>query len=113
MNMPSLLLQKHDHKVKEIENRAHLKRRLELWKQGKVNNLLFECKSIQDRLPSYTQSSKNQDDVNKKFTNLMKHGKINAALNLLSEITSDGVLPLNETTMQQLEIKHPPASPEL
>ena len=42
----------------------------------------------------------------------MKHGKINAALNLLSENTSDGVLPLNEITMQQLEIKHPPASPE-
>ena len=42
----------------------------------------------------------------------MKHDKINSALNLLSENTSDGVLPLNETTMQQLEIMHPPASPE-
>ena len=48
MIMPSLLLQKHDHKAKEVENKAHLKRILDLLKQGKVDNLLFECRSIQD-----------------------------------------------------------------
>ena len=41
----------------------------------------------------------------------MLRGNINASLRLLDEVESCGILPLTKQTMEELQLKHPPASP--
>ena len=50
-----LLLQKPNKRSKNKENAEHLKRRLSLWKQGKITTLLSECVAIQKRLTTSKQ----------------------------------------------------------
>ena len=45
--------------------------------------------------------------VSKKFAALIKKGNVNAAINLLSEKMKNGVLPLNNETLNRLKLKHP------
>ena len=84
---------------------------MKLWKLGRIDDHLLEYRSIETRLPSF-KALKSQDEINQNISNFMKRGKISSALNILSENKSEGVLPLNETTMQQLKIRHPTASPK-
>ena len=49
MIRPSLLLQKASSNSKSKENSETLKRRLSLWKNGQLDQLMFEGKIIQDR----------------------------------------------------------------
>ena len=42
-----------------------------------------------------------------KFAALMKKGNVNAAINLLSKNMKNGVLPLNNETLNRLKFKHP------
>ena len=55
-----------------------------------------------------------ESDLNKdiakifvKFKELMQKGNVNGALKLLTNEMSNGILPLTEETLSQLEIKHP------
>ena len=48
--MPGLLLQKTLLNSKSKENSETLKRRLSLWKNGHLDQLMFEGKTIQDSL---------------------------------------------------------------
>ena len=50
MIMPSLLLQGPNRQSKLKENLRCVERRLLLWKDGSISELLFEGQSIQDRL---------------------------------------------------------------
>ena len=52
MVMPALLLQKPSHNSKSKDHKAALSRRLELWEQGKLGDLLLEGKTIQNQLKS-------------------------------------------------------------
>ena len=45
--------------------------------------------------------------ISKKFAALMKKGNVNAAINLLTENTRNGILPLNNKTLNLLRLKHP------
>ena len=47
--------------------------------------------------------------MSKEFLKLMSKGNINGALKLLSNNMSNGVPPLNDTTLNQLRQKHPDA----
>ena len=71
--------------------------------------LLNECSEIQTRLQAARRIN-NLNDITKKFTNHIINGNINAALRLLDEEGSAGVLPINEETLQQLHNKHPDPS---
>ena len=52
MMMPNLLLQRTSQKTKARENKNHLERRLKLWEEGKLSDLVEEGKCIQSRLPT-------------------------------------------------------------
>ena len=50
MIMPCLLLQKTFLNSKSKENSETLKRRFSLWKNGQLDQLMFEGKTIQDKI---------------------------------------------------------------
>ena len=107
MIMPSLLLQKPSRNSKSKENNESLTRRLQLWKNGVLISLLKEDETVQSKLSS--SDSKSDDELPKRFSKLMMNGKISAALRLLDEENSGGVLPLTPDNLSKLKEKHPAA----
>ena len=117
----ALSLQKPHSRSKPREHIACLSRRLDLWMDGKVTELLFEGRSIQQRLLQLHNNPQRAPNWVRAFTNLMFQGRTKAALRLLSDSDSNGVLQLNElvssndsdllTVREVLELKHPPAQP--
>ena len=103
--MPSLLLQEPSSVSKSKDHVKVLERRLELWYRGEIKELLFETETIQERLKS-TNKTKNIAQLSKQFVILMAKGNINGALKLLSNNMSNGILPLNDETLQLLQQKH-------
>ena len=113
--MPSLLLQKPSKSSKSKDHLNALERRLKLWNEGKLLDLLNKGLEIQSKIPN----SKVAIDIGKismKFKHLMQKGNVNGALKLLTNNMSNGVLPLNDATLNQIKIKHPEgkdASPDV
>ena len=88
-----LLLQKPHARSKSRDHVHCLERRLQLWHCGDIDCLVKEGKCIQDHLQSTIHSGPKSTGVARKFDQLMKLGKVTAALKLLST-DSKGVLPL-------------------
>ena len=101
----ALLLQKTSTNSKAKYHVAALERRLELWENGNITELPNEGQSIQERLPTGDRP-KDIAKISVKFKELMETGNVNGALKLLTNEMSDGILPLTEETLSQLEIKH-------
>ena len=112
MMMPNLLLQRTSIKCKTRINKDHLKRRLDLWDDGKIDDLISEAREIQLRLPSQSKKPKSVEDLSRTFASLMMQGKIQHALRLLQKEYNNGILPLNTNTMNELSNKHPYAQPK-
>ena len=106
--MPSLILQKPSRTSKAKQHAAAVERRIELWKKGEIHELLAEGEAIQQRLPNI-QCKKTMSDLSKKFANNMARGNVNAAIKLLTNNMSNGILPLTDETLQKLRQKHPDA----
>lgn len=103
--MPSLLLQKPSKSSKSKEHSECLNRRLTKWFSGDFNDIILECRAIQHR---FLQSKKlNEESIAKRFSNLMFQGKVNSALNVLSNESSSGVLQMNDEVIKSLLEKHP------
>ena len=85
-----------------------LQRRLNLWKLGDFVGLLKECRAIQSRLQS-TWKPRSPEHVFRTFANLMLSGKVNAAMRLLDDTSTSGVLKLSEETLRELKAKYPEA----
>ena len=100
-------LQKPHQKSKAKEHQECLEKRLKLWRDGKIDCLLQEGRTIQRRI----QKSCTKDPPNKAkiFAKLVMEGQINSALRYLSESDGGGVLPLTDDVLQQLREKHPEA----
>ena len=88
---------------------------LRIWKEGNLNNLTLEGKTIQSRLPKFNQSTAKQN-LSRFFANLMFVGKTKAALDLLSRAQKGSFLHLNDPsdpnnpdspTVYILKSKHP------
>lgn len=120
--MPILLLQKPFLSSKQKDHTACLARRLPIWKKGDISNLLAEGRSLQSRLPkSHPSGSADDGKLARSFAKLMLQGKINAALQLLSEQGRGGVLRADDvidvgdhgqkTVLDVLKSKHPQAQP--
>ena len=94
----------------KIDNLETLKRRLNQWKDGQIEKLLVEGKTIQERL--FKDNVKNQSSNRKAtlFARFMENGKVNKALKLLENSEKGGILPLTEETFEMLLEKHPKAS---
>ena len=95
---------------KTAENKKHLARRLQLWKDRNIKDLLLESITINSRKAS-NAGTINEVDLSRRFSQLMMEGKINPALRLLEQGAFSKILPLTDETMQCLHQKHPIASP--
>ena len=112
MIMPALLLQRTSVKTKSSVNKETLERRLKLWEENKIEELLHEARSLQSRL-SKGHTKMTDEEVTKRFTNFMLTGNVKQAVRLLEKDASNGVLPLNEETLNELRSKHPMGQPIL
>ena len=86
-----------------------MERRLDLWKNGEFEELLFEGETIQQLLTS-VQKPSIIAEISRNFKQLMQRGNFNAALNLLKNLMSYDILPLDQKTISQLVLKHPQKS---
>jgi hypothetical protein len=112
MVMPSLLLQRTSIKCKSSEIKRHLERRMQLWKDKKVNELIHECVAIQTRLQKGESKVKENKEIARRFSRLMMQGKVNPAIRLLDQEISPGILSLTDETLKCLHDKHPNAEPK-
>ena len=96
--MPALLLKKPGKTSISREDLDTLERRLQLWERDKIKSLLLEAETIQQRLTS-NNNPKNIADVSTKFAELMGKGNTNGALKLLTNIMTNGILPLGKKTL--------------
>ena len=105
MIMQNLLLQKPSKNSKAKDHLTALKRRMQSWLKGDLIELLHEGETIQKNL---TQQLTKEDvrKISKKFAALMRKGNLNAATNLLTENMRNGILPLNNETLNLLRLKH-------
>ena len=114
-----LLLQK-PHNSKLMNNHAdHLRRRLCLWRDGMLPELVSECSSIQNHLPlrgrGTAADGEEKSDVT--FSNLVFTGQLQSAMRYLQPDSSSGVLSLTDvvdpatgkTVHDVLLEKHPAA----
>ena len=102
-----LMLQKPARRSKNVDHIRYLKKRLTLWKEGRLQELMSEGDEIQKRLAS---SKKREEAAARGFTRLMMEGRVRDALKLVNADTDVcGVHTLTDTVRQTLEEKHPGA----
>ena len=105
MVIPGLLLQKPSKKSKARDHNAALERRLKLWTNGDIDELLREYSAIQQRLTKGANVKPNPEKIAKVFSKLIFEGKIKAALRYLS--TQAVPLFINNEVIQKLKKLHP------
>ena len=108
MILPNLLLQKPSSKSKAKDHSKALEERLNMWKEGKLLELLRDCKVIQKKLRS--GKTRTLKDINRIFTKLVFEGKTGAALKFLDENADNAVLSPSESVINKLKLLHPPAA---
>ena len=118
-----LVLQKPSRTSKNKDHIKHLKRRMDLWKEGNLDVILHEGRCIQKHLPRPGKGRGKTHPLAKTFEKLMSSGKVNKALRCLSKNVSGGVLAMDDmipassngsthrTTRDILVEKHPPGKP--
>ena len=100
MVLSSLLLQK--------PSRKKLEERLQLWNEGRLDQLLQEGRTIQKRLKK--SKGRSAEDSARTFAKLIFQEKINAALKFLSSDYDNGVHEINDEILIELQNKHPEPS---
>ena len=131
--LPSLILQRPTAGCGYKETTQHMRRRLALWADRNLSELLKEGQSLQKQFRTRTPGGhfRGEKDRAQKFGNCMSAGRIPEALRMLTEgqpeeDTRSGVLHISEmitlkdgsvvSVREQLREKHPPAqraSPEV
>lgn len=112
-----LLLQKPHSSSKARDHAACLERRLVKWKEGCINDLVAEGRTIQKHLKRLKSGPRCEAQLARAFAKLMFKGKIKAALRLIAEESSGGILhvgdvvpsgsPTPQTVLDVLKSKHP------
>jgi len=78
--------------------------------EGDFDELTRECRAIQTRLVQST--IKKAESITKRFSDLMFLGKVNAALKLLSNERSRGLVLISDEVINTLQENHPEAQPK-
>ena len=116
------VLQKPSKTSKSKDHVSCIERRLHLWMDGNLNDLVLEGRAIQQRLNGKqlsTDTSKTDGRSAYSFANFMFNGKTKNALDMLSGRGKGRLLHLseivdtkeNKTVRDVLETKHPSAAP--
>ena len=95
MVMQVILLQKPSPRSKAKDHAACLQRRLEMWKNGDIEELYKECKCLQARMTG-SRSSIDSERTSRTFSNLMMLGKTKSTLQFLFRKTDEGILKLDD-----------------
>ena len=84
----------------------NLERRIHLWEEGNISELLAECVTIQEQL---TNSHKAPDDstLAKRFASMVFNNNLKGAMSLVCQKGKGGVLSLDDTTKTEMKAKHP------
>ena len=91
---------------KSKENSETLKRRLSLWKNEHLDQLMFEGKTIQDRLQNSHRVTANNSKEALTFERLIEEEKVNTKIQILEKANKGGILPLGDETLERLQQKH-------
>ena len=78
---------------------------MKFWKEGNINELLEEKRTMQEGLPSNITPMK-IEKIASKFKQLTEKGNVNGALRLLTNNMSNRILPLSNKPLQLLHLKH-------
>ena len=81
--MAPLLLQQPANKSSYRENSAHLSRRMSLWDEGKISDLIHEAQTIQDRLEDRGKVS--DATIAKRFATMVFNNNLKGAMSLITE----------------------------
>ena len=118
MTMPMLLLQKPHRTSKSKDHVSCLERRMQLWKDGALSDLLLEGRTIQDRLNMSTKQESDDVKMKRIFLREMSKGNVKGALHAISSNNPGRVYHLNDvvstnletttTVLDTLKAKHPP-----
>lgn len=117
MILPSLVLQKPHPRSRSADHVKAVHRRLQKWKNGDISDLLYEGRTIQQRLPERKQVD--EEKFAKVFTSLMFRGKVRDAIRWLNKQAA-GVLSLEDQVQEKdceklvrdiLREKHPASEP--
>ena len=118
--LPILVLQIPYRRSKVKDHIACLERRLKAWKDGDIEILVEEGRTLQLRLPKFN-SQHSGNLLARSFADLMFKGKTHAALDLLAKGGKGGVLRLEQLVMTNstntqsvrdiLKSKHPASQP--
>ena len=110
MVMEALLLQRTSVKASAKGNKDTLGRRLLMWNERRIIELLDEAVAIQERL---TEQKKGIDEseVNRIFAKLIFEGKPRAGLDFLQRATKGGAQKLSPEVVATLRSLHPRADP--
>ena len=102
--MRALLLQKRSKYSKSKDHLVSLERRLKLWEEGNISNLVreHEEETIKERR-KISEKGMNIEKISLKFKNMMSKGNVNEALKLLMENMLNRILPLNDKTLKMLK----------
>lgn len=119
MTLPLLVLQKPSANSTAKDHSAILGRRLRAWKNGEIDSLVTEGRVLQKHLQSTGRKTRENDakgGMARAFARLMFEGRVRAALRLLSDSNSGGVLNLDDmidglSVREILKRKHPDAAP--
>ena len=106
MVMPNLLLQNPCKESKTKDHIAALERRLYLCESGNILDLFKDAQTIQNGLKSVIKK-KTIEEISKRFKEQIGKGNVNRAIKLLTNNMQHGILPLNDSTLEQLKQKHP------
>ena len=104
MIMPALLLQKPSFNSKTKENSEASKRRLHFWKNGQIDQLMFEGKTMKKTLQNNNRVSTNKSKEAITFARLIEKGKVNKAIKTL-EKSKRGTQPLSDEKFEILQQK--------
>ena len=114
-----LLLQRPQPRSKPSDHSDCLLRHLNQWKDGLIDQLLLEGRTIQKRLPPLTNKPRKQS-LARNFANLIFRGKVKDAIRLLCDREGGKVLQVDDhvttssgssTVFAALKEKHPSAQP--
>ena len=104
--MPALLIQKPRKSSKSKEHLEELTRRLSLWNEGRIDELLYEGQTMQDCLKVPENATK-IPKISEKSKVLMSKENLNGAFKLLTNSMLNGILLLSNETLGLLKQQHP------
>ena len=95
--------------VEQNNSEYRLLLHVSLWNEGRIDELLYESRTIQDCLKA-PENATNIPKTSKKIQSSNAQGKVNGALKLLTNRMSNGILPFSNKTLDLLKQEH--AEPE-